>query len=1199
MKDCEAPTPQEIRGKTLTGSTLSLDAIGPQDKHYLVSNNSPFLPEYKNSYPNAIFQRRTQFGEPSTSYFGNTVKHVFKPREMGDLLANMYLKTNLPLLAETGASSNVQTRFPTEYSLSIAPGKSATITNSELKRLDFGSTTIVPYENGVGFSNNEPVSNTQYTGTVESITDVPVGFFNIYGHTLGSNVFNAQTMKITDTNDASFELTANLIVTDALTQDNASVVDGGLKSIHIKDRATVGSSTGAFSLREPIVTLSSSTDYSLLLESNLVGHKTTMTPTETYTDLNNSRISMVNVKSKYDKFPYSTNNFSITCPSVLKCNIATTYSAASFPITSAFPLDINPSADSSNLLVHITGNKYRYDNRITLEGVTGQSNWLQIFQRLTGTDGLDAPSFTIVGNMDFNVIFDSAATVAANDFRFQVEETQGGSFGYTWAAYDSVGGVLTSTKANGNGDGQFKITQSFTDTFITIKKTGTKSVYFMHNMKIDGSFVNLNAPVILSNIEVAPTVISGSNVFTVGSDFAVQYYDTGLFSNSFGASNVSMNDSGFNTSVITLDESYENMYIPSNVSSTRNYNNLLLRTDFNPTPSTATSLSATDADPKAGTLSYYSNCQSDHFTNDIGYKVASVTSSGSRLSNIYFENISTSVGDYRTDGSFDPLLEITNASRSTIVNVGVIQQGSNGYIQHCFQVTQGTSTITVPSNRSAFIGYGSGNTHSFSVNLSYGSVSNSTSIAYGSSSQLLVNLNNWNGDAQTLMTKTPQSVTGIPDDTAFLQAMKYGALTITKVSQAVSNISYGLCYPKLEVYAGLTRYVTVNLYSSTTTIQYPGNTVGAAGQTLTVTNGSNTWTKQLITDLGLVQSNVNSIVYGGASHLTCSSNVAGSNFIYPSSSGDLGGIITVRPTKYLSTTIAQASNGYSNIISGQYTYGPLAVQDENISTTFNEANVTVTSSYGSQIIPAANLTSNTITTIIQPTLATTGGEFFVKEVTSTLNYSVNGISNASVNVTGTNEYDVIFDSAWQSNIVAIRNNNVCIITNMDIVATQSNLETFNTSNATITIDDTYTVANIIGTTTQEIVSSKQNYSNTLPYSFVDIKLSTGNEADISYLNTNTIEVFAPESYGIPSNYTFSLSGSALTSAFSGPMNMDVPADYQSNVTYTEANTAIYVNGGYYTSTGPMKTYNPNTFVKMTTYPNTFVINNTTVSANTS
>jgi len=75
----------DIRGKALVASVESLSAIGPQDLE-LLNDKSLFEPSFIRTAPNAIFQRKTQFGQPKTKYFGEIIKYTYKPQEMGDLL---------------------------------------------------------------------------------------------------------------------------------------------------------------------------------------------------------------------------------------------------------------------------------------------------------------------------------------------------------------------------------------------------------------------------------------------------------------------------------------------------------------------------------------------------------------------------------------------------------------------------------------------------------------------------------------------------------------------------------------------------------------------------------------------------------------------------------------------------------------------------------------------------------------------------------------------------------------------------------------------------------------------------------------------------------------------------------------------------------------------------------------------------------
>ena len=90
------------RGKAGTGSVLSLDAIGKQDT-FLTSNNSQnsfFKYENIRHSDFAMFERVRSVPTANTPYwpFGQDVVVTYKPTEMSDLLANIYLVMTLPPL---------------------------------------------------------------------------------------------------------------------------------------------------------------------------------------------------------------------------------------------------------------------------------------------------------------------------------------------------------------------------------------------------------------------------------------------------------------------------------------------------------------------------------------------------------------------------------------------------------------------------------------------------------------------------------------------------------------------------------------------------------------------------------------------------------------------------------------------------------------------------------------------------------------------------------------------------------------------------------------------------------------------------------------------------------------------------------------------------------------------------------------------
>ena len=90
------------------GATLSLNAIGKQDTYLL--NEDPIYSPFKYSYDRhsnfTKFHRSTTISKPndakSTWPFGESIKVTLNPRNMGDLLSNMYISIKFPKLASAG-----------------------------------------------------------------------------------------------------------------------------------------------------------------------------------------------------------------------------------------------------------------------------------------------------------------------------------------------------------------------------------------------------------------------------------------------------------------------------------------------------------------------------------------------------------------------------------------------------------------------------------------------------------------------------------------------------------------------------------------------------------------------------------------------------------------------------------------------------------------------------------------------------------------------------------------------------------------------------------------------------------------------------------------------------------------------------------------------------------------------------------------
>lgn len=89
----------ESKGKGFSsGSILSLEAIGPQEKYLLTDDltKSQWNPAFKKYSNFVMYQKVYPFPPPSPVYQGQTVQIELRPTELGHLLSNMYLSVKLP-----------------------------------------------------------------------------------------------------------------------------------------------------------------------------------------------------------------------------------------------------------------------------------------------------------------------------------------------------------------------------------------------------------------------------------------------------------------------------------------------------------------------------------------------------------------------------------------------------------------------------------------------------------------------------------------------------------------------------------------------------------------------------------------------------------------------------------------------------------------------------------------------------------------------------------------------------------------------------------------------------------------------------------------------------------------------------------------------------------------------------------------------
>lgn len=81
-----------------TGALLSIAAVGAQEK-YMFGGQSMWIPGFKQHTPFAMTQRLSiPLRLTSTTYLGSVTQVDLFPKEMGDLISNMYLQCTLPAL---------------------------------------------------------------------------------------------------------------------------------------------------------------------------------------------------------------------------------------------------------------------------------------------------------------------------------------------------------------------------------------------------------------------------------------------------------------------------------------------------------------------------------------------------------------------------------------------------------------------------------------------------------------------------------------------------------------------------------------------------------------------------------------------------------------------------------------------------------------------------------------------------------------------------------------------------------------------------------------------------------------------------------------------------------------------------------------------------------------------------------------------
>ena len=136
--------PTDVRGKAGTGSVLSLDAIGRQEG-FLLGKDSFFKFEPKKHSNFTLYQSSIRVSKPSPVSgvnsetalnwpFGQTIviDDQIKPQSMGDLLKNIYLKCQLPLLQD---ATQYATKYCDQVGRAIIKTISFTVDGIEIEKI--------------------------------------------------------------------------------------------------------------------------------------------------------------------------------------------------------------------------------------------------------------------------------------------------------------------------------------------------------------------------------------------------------------------------------------------------------------------------------------------------------------------------------------------------------------------------------------------------------------------------------------------------------------------------------------------------------------------------------------------------------------------------------------------------------------------------------------------------------------------------------------------------------------------------------------------------------------------------------------------------------------------------------------------------------------------------------------------------------
>lgn len=1207
--------PQDVRGKALLGSVLSLDAIGPQDIYCLSKSDSNFVPSIDRSPPNAIYQRQRQFGEPDTQYFGNKVRMNIKTKEMGDILSNMYLKTKLPSLISDpqGTVENIQ--FPYVTCETLEPGESTSITNAELRSINVGASNADAFN--IQTKNNK-IGLLGYDDGNRTVSEQPQGYYTIKNGTLGTKIIDQELFSSVDpATPTNFRFSAN-VSTQVVQQYNVSKVDGGLKNLEL---------FGLFSKPNKEYNMFKNYSYNNDIDD----------PLDFQFTVDNEELFNYNGQSYKLNWIGGSSFGSVAIGGDSKRPI---YQIIESAISRKFRTEIKNVNNYWTIGTRSYMDDYDFWTNVTVDNDTIITNPGSGYS----WSNVDPISRFFVVLPD--KVFDIDVTLSGPDGSAEVSGVKLNFSNKTlnYPDFDLSGEYEIFQPFSGVSSGRFKIDTG------TLNKT---------------NFVDSDTMGIIQASSEELRKLSSGSSFVEIADLNYKWYNSKEYTTTYNEPNLSYNLPRIQVFKQVLKNSYNYFDMKSPVGgfiskdyTLKDFNGLSLMyrnnywpvSAFNYEPACDQStntyfISDTNLtntwNPKKGQFSLYSNNSTKiTLASNLQSGQTFITPPGSRFSGILWKPSFNDKYKFRLDGSVNPLVSISSPSGNSEIIFGAYARSNNPYMDLSLTYNEKSSGFSKTINfDEQYINWNDEIDSPWLFNICNGRFGVTRSELYNENNQLAAVANREGGASGIIMfsnvwgTDTGSDSDKQPPnyDEEVAQCAQFGGLVITVFSTPgeYANIYFSNTY--IDIYSETTRIDQIQMFSDETTINYD---IYSNSSTVTVENSSNS--VSFNPNDPLYKSIVsNTLVYNGTfeqQNLTGQSanlEARGIGFV------PIGGLNTnVFITQSISSTETFRSNGYVNISASTTDYH--IEDDSNFLTWFypeldSSSKVISVARYSDEPILYDDISNVAITEIIDQTKSPFVSGFNGNCVTYTCNNYLEiytyGLHNPENLITpfnslqfGERGYELYFTAGWDSqpNCFTV---NTLKGTYQNKQPGQTYTYNFTNSNAywssdskkysMVARDYEYTkIQSFWGNITDPpLIVSDNLASNNKPsyFSPLSITLSTANRLNKTYsINDPGIDKISllPPHDLTTSPGTNNVFFNATNEVYSGPTYMNVNTTnltkmfgssyHSTNVAYTQCKFTGYINNVENVSV-TTTTYNPTTTLSFDTYSNTLTMGSNTVS----